>query len=206
MKTSLVIAMVSSFLFSNEDPQRMLDKQYDAYITAQAFNPSGVEKYKNRIINTDRPLPKSARLFIDTNIDWDLYAKSTLGSKVWEAFSNKQRQNFKILLRKVHLKKYGKYFSSDIKFSAKFNGPTKYKLLRGHEFAKVETTLSSTTRDIEFDVDFIFHRGQDRWALCDIYIDGVSKSKTYRSQIKKIYKKDGYDGVMSAFKRALNKA
>lgn len=206
MKTSLVIAMVSSFLFSTEDPQKMLNKQYSAYITTQAINPSGVRKYRDRITNTKRPLPKSARLFIDTNIDWELYAQSSFGEKKWEELSTKQKKAFKILLRKVHLKKYAKYLSPNVKFSAIFNGPTKYKQLKGHEFAKVSTTLTSSTRGISFDVDFIFHKNDQRWSLCDVYVDGVSKSKNYRTQIRKIYKKDGYKGVMNAFGEALKKS
>ena len=206
MKTSLVVVMVSSFLFSTEDPQEMLNKQYNAYTTTQKINPSGVRKYRNRITNTDLPLPKSARMFIDTNIDWELYAESAFGEKTWHALSERQKNNFKSLFRKVHLKKYGKYLSPDTRFSVEFVGPTKYKTFKGHNFAKVSTTLLSVSHNVEFDVDFIFHKNKNRWALCDVYVDGVSKSKNYRSQINRIYKKDGYTGVIEAFHRALDKS
>ena len=203
MKTSLVLAMVSSFLFSAEDPQKMLNKQYSAYVTTQTVNPSGVRKYRNRITNIMRPLPRSARLFIDTNIDWELYAQSSFGEKTWGNLSTKEKNAFKVLLRKVHLKKYGKYLSPDIKFSATFNGPTRYKQLKGHDFAKVSTTLVSSNSGVTFDVDFIFHKEADRWSLCDVYVEGVSKSKNYRSQIRKIYKEKGFKGVMDSFTNTL---
>lgn len=203
MKTSLVIAMVSSFFFSAEDPQRMLNKQYSAYVTTQTLNPAGVRKYRNRITNTLLPLPRSARLFIDTNIDWELYAQSSFGEKTWSGLSPREKKAFKALLRKVHLKKYGKYLSPDVKFSATFNGPTRYKQLKGHHFAKVSTTLKSSTSGVAFDVDFIFHKGESRWSLCDVYVEGVSKSKNYRSQIRKIYKERGFKGVMDSFTRTL---
>ena len=206
MKTAVLVALVGGFLFSNEDPQIMLNKQYKAYISAQAFTPGQVEKYHKRITNLKRPLPKSTKMFLEANVDWEAYAQSTFGLKNWKALSNKQKKKFKRLLQKVHIKKYGKYFSPDVKFSMHFRSPTEYKLLRGFHFAKVETTVSSLRNDVEFDIDFIFRRGEKRWALCDVYIDGISKSKNYRRQVKKIFKKKGFKGVMEAFRNALKKS
>jgi len=194
-----------ALLFSNEDPQHMLNKQYKAYAVARTFTPGTIRKYRSRLVDTSRPLPKSLRLFVDTNIDWDTYARSTFGSS-WGSLTVKQKKGFRVLLRKVHLKKYGKHFSPNAKFSARFPESTKYKFLSGEEFAKVSLVLLSHRRNIKFDVDFVFRRGAKRWALCDVYVDGVSHSGWYRSQVKKIYEKQGYTGVMKAFRRALSKS
>ena len=194
-----------TLFFSNEDPQHMLNKQYKAYAVARTFTPGTIRRYRSRLVDTSRPLPKSIRLFIDTNIDWVIYARSIFGSN-WDKLTAGQRRNFKSLLRKVHIKKYGKYFSPDTKFSARFNKPTGYKFFKGHELAKVPIIFVSHRRNVKFDIDFVFYKGAKRWALCDVYIDGVSHSKTYRSQVKRIYEKRGYDGVMKAFRRALDKS
>ena len=201
----LLVAVVSAFFFTHEDPQIMLDKQYRAYITAQAFKPAALKKYRKRVLQVEKPFLNSTRMFINTNIDWDLYAESILKPN-WDKLTDKQKQRFKKLLQKVHIKKYGKYFSPSTKFSAIFSKQTEYKLLRGKSFAKVSATLKSTRSDAEIDIDLIFHKGPERWALCDVYVDGVSKSRAYRSQVRKIYKKEGYKGVMKAFRRALKKA
>ena len=202
----LVTTLVSSFFFTAQDPQVMLSKQYKSYITAQAMTPGSVNKYRDRIMETKKPFLKSTRLFLDTNIDWELYAKSIFSPKYWDSLTKKQKKNFIKLLQKVHIRKYAKHFSANTKFSVHFDKPTEYKLLRGEEFARVRTTVKSRSHDVEFDVDFVFHMGTERWALCDIYIDGLSKSKIYRREVRNIFKKKGYAGVMKAFRNALSKS
>ena len=196
----LAAAVVSAYFFSGADPALMLNNQYKAYTTVQAFNPSGVEKYRKKILDSSRRMPKSAQKFLDTNIDWEVYAESIFRPN-WDKLSKKQKTRFKKLLQRNAIDRYGHLFSSSTKFSVKFNGDTQYKVLRGHNFARVSTTLKSLRSDAELDVDFIFHRGPDRWALCDVYIDGVSKSRSYRRSVRKIYKEEGYNGVIKAFRK-----
>ena len=202
MKPVLIAMMVSAYFFSNADPQEMLNAQYKAYITAQAFNPAGVKKYRDRIVSPAKKMPRPAQRFINTNIDWEIYAESVFRPN-WDKLTKVQKRKFKRLLQRDAIKRYGKLFSPTLKFHAKFNGDTVYKILRGHEFAKVSTTLSLTGSDAEVDVDFIFHKGPKRWALCDLYIDGVSKSRSYRKSVRRIYKKEGYRGVVKTFEKNL---
>ena len=198
-------AKASPLLFSREDPQHMLSKQYKAYVLARTFVPSTLQKYQRQLRDTDTPLPKSLRLFIDTNIDWNIYAKTMFGSH-WNDLSVKQQKDFKILVRKVLLRKYGKHFSPDANFSVRFNRSTKYRSSVEKEFAKVTTLFISHARNTKFDIDFIFFKGTKRWAICDLHVDGVSHVQTYKSHVRRIYKKKGYPGVMKAFQRALNKS
>jgi len=199
MKSLVVAAVVSAYFFNGDDPQRMLETQYKSYITVQAFNKSGIEKYRNRILDPKKRLPNSARQFIETNIDWDVYAESIFRPN-WDKLNNHQKIKFKRTLQRDAINRYGHLFSPDITFSVKFNGPTEFKLLKGNKFARVRTTISSLRNDAEIDVDFIFRFGTERWALCDVYIDGVSKTRSYRSSVRKIYKKKGFDGVIKSFR------
>jgi ABC-type transporter MlaC component len=202
MKAILVASIVSAYFFTAQDPQIMLHTQYKAYITVQAFNPKAVAKYRDRILNKKKRVPKSAQKFMNTNIDWEMYAE-TIFRPNWENLSKKQKKHFKKLLQRDVIERYGHLYSPDLKFSAKFRGETQYKILRGHKFARVSTTLKSTSSDAEVDIDFIFHRGAKRWALCDVHIDGVSKSKAYRQSVRKIYKNHGYSGVVKIFEKRL---
>ena len=88
----LVATLVSSFFFTVEDPKIMLDKQYKSYITAQALTPGSVDKYRDRILETKKPFLKSTRMFLDTNIDWELYAKSIFSPKYWDSLTKKQKK------------------------------------------------------------------------------------------------------------------
>tara|TARA_Y100000310_G_C20359120_1_gene658104 strand:- start:94 stop:726 length:633 start_codon:yes stop_codon:yes gene_type:complete len=202
MKSILVVAMVSAYFFSDADPKSVLETQYKSYITVQALNPSGVEKYRDKILDSTKRMPKSARKFLDANIDWEVYAESIFRPN-WDKLNNAQKRKFKKLLQRDAIERYGHLFSPSLKFSVKFNGTTEYKTLRGHKFARVSTTISLLRSDGEVDVDFIFHHGPKRWALCDIYVDGVSKSKSYRKSVRRIYKKEGYKGVVSTFRKNL---
>jgi len=201
MKTLIAAAMISTYFFNAEDPQRTLETQYKTYISVQAFNPSGIEKFRNRLLDATKHMPKSAREFIDTNIDWEVYAESIFRPN-WDKLTKVQQVKFKKLLQRDAIERYGHLFSPSTKFSVKFNGDTQYKILRGRKFAKVSTTISSLKSDAEVDVDFVFHLGPERWALSDVYVDGVSKAKSYRSSVRKIYKKEGYEGVVRAFQKA----
>ena len=154
MKSLVVAAVVSAYFFNGEDPRRMLETQYKSYITVQAFKPSSIEKYRKRILDSSRRLPKSAKRFIDANIDWEVYAESIFRPN-WDELTKRQKTKFKSLLQRDAIERYGHLFSASTTFSAKFNGSTDYKLLRGERFAKVRTTLSSTRSDAEIDVDFI---------------------------------------------------
>jgi len=199
---SVVAAVVTAYFFTGADPQTMLGTQYKAYITVQAFNPAGVEKYRDKILDSSRHMPRSAQTFLDTNIDWEIYAESIFRPN-WDKLTKAQKAKFKRLLQRDAIDRYGDLFSPSLKFSVKFKGDTEYRSLRGHKFAKVSTTLSSLRSNAEVDIAFIFHRSPERWALCDVYVDGVSKSRLYRREVRRIYKKEGYKGVVKVFQKRL---
>jgi len=204
MKSVLVVAMISAHFFTDADPRQVLNTQYKSYTIIQSVNPVGIEKFRDKILDKTKHMPRSARKFLDTNIDWGVYAESIFRPN-WDKLTKAQKTEFKKLLQRDAIERYGHLFSPSLKFSVKFNGDTQYKILRGKKFAKVSTTISSLKSDAEIDVDFVFHLGPERWAICDIYIDGVSKSRSYRQEVRKIYKKEGYKGVVSAFKKNLDR-
>ena len=204
MKSILITGIVTAYIFTAQDPQIILARQYKSYVLAQQLNPSGVIKMRDRILNDKKKLPRSAKTFLDKNIAWEVFAKATLNSQ-WDELGAKQRKEYTNALKKMMLKRYAKYISPDKKFSVKFPSATDYRLLRGEKFAKVETVVSSVSNESEFEADLIFIFKDKHWMLCDIYIDGVSKSRSYRSAMRKIYKKDGYAGVISRLKDRINK-
>ena len=200
MNSLAAAAIVTAYFFNGEDPQRVLETQYKSYASVQVINPSGIERFRDRILDKTKHMPSSARKFLDTNIDWEVYAESIFRPN-WDKLTKAQRAEFKKVLQRNAIERYGHLFSPSTKFSVKFNGDTQYKVLRGRKFAKVSTTISSLRSDAEVDADFVFHLGPERWALSDIYVDGVSKSRTYRQEVRKIYKKEGYEGVVRAFQK-----
>jgi len=201
MKSLAIAAVFTAYFFINgEDPQQMLDTQIKSYTAMQVSNPARIERHRKKLLDSTRHMPKPAQKFIDANIDWEAYAESVFRPN-WDELTKAQREKFKSVLQRDAIERYGHLFSPSTKFAVKFNGDTQYKVLRGHKFAKVSTTISSLKSDAEVDVDFVFHLGPERWALSDIYLDGVSKSRTYRREVRKIYKKEGYEGVVRAFQK-----
>tara|TARA_Y100001973_G_scaffold87317_1_gene131140 strand:- start:97 stop:708 length:612 start_codon:yes stop_codon:yes gene_type:complete len=199
MKSVLIASIVTAYIFTAQDPQQTLELQYKAYIIAQQFTPNGVADIKDRILS-GKKIPRAAKQFLNKNIAWEFFAKSTLSS-YWDKLNKKQKKEFTKALKQTLLKRYGKYFDANKKFSVKFSKPTEYKLLRGKQFAKVDTTISILLKELELDVDFVFVSNDNRWMLCDIYIDGISSSRNYRKALRRIFKKEGYIGVMSRLKK-----
>jgi len=199
MKSVLIASIVTAYIFTAQDPRVTLESQYKAYIIAQQFTPNGITDIKGRILS-GKKIPRAAKQFLNKNIAWEFFAKATLSS-YWDKLNKKQKKEFTKALKQTLLKKYGKYFDANKKFSVKFSKPTEYKLLRGKQFAKVDTTISILLKELELDVDFVFVSNDNRWMLCDIYIDGISSSRNYRKALRRIFKKEGYIGVMSRLKK-----
>jgi len=204
MKSILIAGIITAYMFTAQDPQIVLSKQYKAYTIAQQLNPSGVIKMRDRILNDKKKLPRAAKQFLDKNIAWDVFAKNTLSSQ-WDDLGKKQQKEYTSVLKKMMLKRYAKYFDPNKKFSVKFPNSTNYKMLRGEKFAKVNTIVSSIANESEFSADFIFIFKDKHWMLCDIYIDGISKSRSYRTAMRRIYKKHGYAGIISKLKNRPSK-
>ena len=204
MKSVLLTGILAAYIFTAQDPQIVLSHQYKAYVIAQQLNPNGINKLKERILNDKKKLPRSAKQFLEKNIAWKFFAQSTLHTN-WDNLNAKQQKEFTMSLRKMMLKRYAKYFDPNKKFSVKFPKRTDYRLLRGEKFAKVATVVSSVANESEFDADFIFVFKDNRWMLCDIYVDGVSKSRSYRTALRRLYKKHGYNGLISKLKNKTKK-
>jgi len=199
MKSILIASIITAYIFTARDPQATLKLQYKAYIIAQQFSADSISNVKDRIL-TGKKIPRAAKQFMNKNIAWEFFAKSTLSSH-WDKLNKKQKKEFTKSLKQTLLKRYGKYFDADKKFSVRFPAETRYKLLRGEKFAKVSTVLTGITKEFEFDIDFVFIFKNKHWMLCDIYIDGISSSRNYRKALRKIFKKEGYSGVMGRLKK-----
>jgi len=204
MKSILVASIITAYIFTAKDPQIVLSRQYKAYIIAQQFSPRGIIKIRDRILNDKKKIPRAAKQFLEKNFAWDVFAKSTLHSQ-WDELGTKQRKEYTNTLKKMMLRRYAKYFDPDKIFSVKFPNQTDYKMLRGEKFAKVKTIVSSVSNESEFEADFIFIFKDKHWMICDVYIDGVSKSRSYRAALRKLYKKHGYVGIMSKLKKKIVK-
>ena len=204
MKSVLAISIISAYIFTAQDPQIVLSQQYKTYVLAQQLNPGAITRTRDRILNDKKRLPRAVRQFLEKNIAWDVFAKSTLHSQ-WNELGVKQRKEYTKILKKMMLRRYAIYFDPDKKFSVRFPQPTDYKNLRGEKFAKVKTIVSNITGNSEFATDFIFIFKDKHWMLCDMYIDGVSMSRSYRSAMSKLYKKHGYAGIMAKLKKKINK-
>jgi ABC-type transporter MlaC component len=204
MKSILIAGLIAAYIFTAQDPQIVLSHQYKIYTMTQQLNPGAITKIRDRILNDKKPLPRATKRFIDKNIAWEVFAKSTLNSQ-WDKLNSNQQEEYIGILKKMMLKRYSKHFDPNKKFSVVFPMQTQYKDLRGQRFAKVKTIISNAAIEFELEVDFIFIFKDEHWMLCDVYVDGVSKSRSYRAAIKDIYKKHGYPGVISKLKKRITK-
>ena len=87
-----------------------------------------------------------------------------------------------------------------------FKGPAQHRFVKGKEYARVETRITWWESDAEIEIGFLLrHLGKDQWTLCDVYVEGVSKARVYRKELRKIYTKRGFRGVERALKQNITK-
>ena len=184
-------------------PANQLRAHYNVYQMAQKFTPDRLERIKGQVVGT-RKMSKGVARFMKDYIDWDTYAE--LSFKDWDKLGKKQKRHLVKLLKTLTIKRYADLVSPTRRFMIQFGKNVVYKTIKGVQYAKVSTHVTDWTSDAELEVSFLLRkRKQDVWALCDVYIDGVSKARTYRAELRKIFLKKGFKGVVGALKRSTAK-
>ena len=126
MKSLFVLTLIGSYFFTTEDPQKTLSRQYDSYVTMQSVNPNGIQKLRRQILDDPKRMLSVPGKFVDTNIDWEAYAESIFRPN-WDKLTKVQQKEFKRVLQRDAIERYGTLFSPSSKFSVKFNGDTQYE-------------------------------------------------------------------------------
>jgi len=185
------------------NPEYQLRAYYNVYQMAQKFTPKKIESIKGQIIGSKK-MKKGVARFMRNNVDWDTHAE--LSFKDFGELTKKQKKQLSKLLKTLTTRRYARLFSPDKRFMVQFRQPIKYITVRGKQYARVDSMVTIWESKAEVELSFLLRKGKKGlWMLCDVYVDGVSKARTYRAELRKIFKKRGYKGVVRTLKKSIAK-
>ncbi|MBQ9816188.1 MAG: ABC transporter substrate-binding protein [Proteobacteria bacterium] len=140
------------------------------------------------------------RAFVDALVDYDDYAKRSMGNRWATVEADKQAEFkalFKELLELTYLKKL-----SDKAFKEN------YKI----DWDRVSKTKNSATvscftkqKDVETELEMVLHAVNDSWEIYDVLVDGASLAKTYQKKYSKKIDEKGVDGIIADMKAEIAK-
>ena len=218
MKQAFITLVFAVFLFSGFDavgsssvpvekdyggPMYQLRAHYNVYQIAQKFTPDRLQRIKGQIVGT-RKMSKGVARFMRDHIDWDTYAE--LSFKNWDELTKKQKRHLSNLLKNLTIKRYADLVTPERRFMIQFKEDVKYIMVRGERYAKVAAHVTDWKSDAEVEIQFLLRKHKkSTWTLCDVYVEGVSKARTYRTELRRVYSKKGFKGVVKILKRSAAK-
>lgn len=135
----------------------------------------------------------------DQLLDYDRLARESLGA-YWEQRTPEERQEFQALLMQLVQRAYRKNLRKTLDYEVTFKGQDAAK--NGY---LVQTVARHRTnrREEPVSVDYLLHKVDGQWRVYDIVTEGSSLVGNYRSQFRRIIKKDGFPEVLERMKKKL---
>lgn len=162
-------------------------------VTEQVFgileNPQlqGPEKRQER---QQRMKQISAEIF-----DWEEMARRAL-ARHWRGLTPQQQQEFVGLFRDLVERSYMNRLDSAV-------GEKQNILYTGEQADGSRVLVKTrvvTKRNQEVPIDYSMHKGDGRWQVYDVIIEGISLISNYRSQFNRILTSSSYDDLVQKIK------
>lgn len=187
--THVAFVSAASMLFataaSADEPKSLVRSKYDQ-----------IEKIL-KTDKTDAGVRKKVVEVLESFTDFRSFGQRTL-KRHWKGLTEAQRtlfvDRFRLLIHKSYVKhfKAGKVLKVDVQEA----------IVKGDK-ALVKTTVTSGKTEAE--VNYKLHTVEGALKAYDIVIDDVSLMRSYRKQFSKIYKRDGFDKLISKINRKIDK-
>ena len=134
----------------------------------------------------------------DKTFDYTEFSKRTL-SRTWLKLNPKQRKEFtdlyKTLLDRVYMARILGYTDQEIIFE-------KERELAQNR-VEVQSSIKAGSQRTPIHFRMVFK--SDGWWVCDVVVEGISLVKNYRSQFKRILKRESIDGMFKVLRKKVNK-
>ncbi|MEE9502318.1 MAG: ABC transporter substrate-binding protein [Candidatus Aminicenantaceae bacterium] len=136
---------------------------------------------------------------IERGFDFDELSKRIL-SRNWKKLNPDQQKEFALLIGRllgnIYMDRLMKFADEKVVF-------TKESML-SEKRAEVQSKIISQSREIPLHYKMILKNGE--WKVYDLTIEGVSLVKNYRSQFKKILKKNSPDKMLQILRKKVGQA
>ena len=135
---------------------------------------------------------------INKGFDFQEMSRRVLG-KTWRTLDDAEKENFTEIMTKllenVYVGKLENYSGGDIEYVDE-------KIKKG---TRAQVTTMIEDGGVKLPVHYIMRKGDEKWMVYDINIEGVSLVRNYQQQFKSILRKDKYQGLVKVLEEK-NKA
>ena len=140
------------------------------------------------------------RTFVDALVDYDDFAKRSLGKR-WDKLDAAKQTEFQALFRELMELTYLKRLSDK---SFKDDYPIDWDRVVK---TKKSATVSCFTKkkDVETELEIVLHPVNGSWEVYDILVDGASLAKTYQKKYNKKIDEKGIDTIMQEMRDEIAK-
>ncbi len=183
---TLILLVLAPLASAQEDPSVFLEKVANNMI-------SKVELNKDALKSDSLLAEKLVKETLLPAIDTEVFARKTLTSKTWKGLSSEQQQRFITQFINLVVGNYATGLSL-------YNGQTftfsKPIYSKSGDYAKVRSSMeqSGSTPVI---IDYVLSVKSGSWKITDLTIEGVSMSKSYRSQFLPRINSMGFDSFLA---------
>jgi len=137
----------------------------------------------------------------DEVLDYDTLAKESL-KEFWDERKPEERKEFQEILSQLVRAAYRKNLKRIAEYDVEYKGEDK-----GVAGQVVHTVAKSRskTREEPVTIDYVVREANGKWRIVDIVTEGSSLVSNYRSQFKRIIKKQGFPELIRRMKTKLEK-
>ena len=174
---------------------------------AHAGEPEVFVKDKQGELGTLLKKPKAAAIdakiesIFDQMLDYDSLAKESLGDK-WAQLSEAERTEFRNVLKQLVRNAYRKNLRKTLDYGIEYRGEEKANT--GY-LVRTVARHRTNSREEPVSIDYLVHKVDGRWRVQDIVTEGSSLVGNYRSQFRRVIKKNGFPELMRRMKKKLEK-
>jgi phospholipid transport system substrate-binding protein len=154
----------------------------------------GKQKELTELIKKPKSAPNDERLKVtfDALLDYSAFAQDSL-EEDWQKLSDKEKAEFQALLKTLIQRSYTKNLRNTLDYNIVFKGETKAK--KG-ELVQTVAKHKTDPRKESISIDYLVHETGGNWRVYDIITEGESLVKNYKSQFRRVIKKDGFSGLL----------
>jgi phospholipid transport system substrate-binding protein len=144
---------------------------------------------------------KKLEAMFDEVLDYDALAKASLGDE-WDARTAEERAEFQKLLTQLVRAAYRKNLKKTADYEVTFKGEEPGK---GGILVRTEAKSRKNAREEAITIDYLMHQVDGKWRIRDIVTEGSSMVANYKSQFRRIIKKDGFPELLKRLKNKVAK-
>ncbi len=137
------------------------------------------------------------KVTFDALLDYSAFAKDSLGTQ-WNEMNEKERTEFSSLLKTLVQRSYTKNLRNTLDYDIVFKGET--KAAKG-ELVQTVAKHKTDPRKETISIDYLVHQVDGKWRVYDIITEGESLVKNYKSQFRRVIKKDGFSGLLDRMRK-----